>query len=188
MAAVSRSYIRSHPIVFNESFWSHAHCMKLAGIELRLYASANGGRFPFHTNGYGDALLLMTNAWLSCLTGPGYTTNIFDRCRRLGTNVPESLCGRVYVQGLSETNNSEIVLLYDKRPNPGDHCHGWERLRTPFVREVCLVDGTMKVIPESRWPEFAKKSYTVIQSESYCAHGGSAHQRRIPWRAILPSA
>jgi len=54
-------YVKSHPLVFNESLWEHAHCMPQAGCAFRTYAVDNGGRFPYSTNGYGDALLLMTN-------------------------------------------------------------------------------------------------------------------------------
>ena len=67
-------YIRTHPLVFNESFFGHAHCMAQAGGALILYTGDNFGRFPAHTNGYGDALLLLVpehTSW-AMLTGPGY--------------------------------------------------------------------------------------------------------------------
>src|SRR5690349_18510959 len=55
------AYIRTHPLVFNESFFEHGHCIKGAGLAISTYAQAHGGRFPFNTNGYGDALLSLTN-------------------------------------------------------------------------------------------------------------------------------
>jgi len=37
----------------------HRHCMKMAGFVLSDYAREHGGVFPYHTNGFGDALLLL---------------------------------------------------------------------------------------------------------------------------------
>jgi hypothetical protein len=58
-------------LVFNESAWGHAHCIKLAGLDLLNFAEANGGKFPTHPRGYGDALLLLSNDIDHALTGPG---------------------------------------------------------------------------------------------------------------------
>src|SRR5688572_977181 len=63
VVAFSFYYVRTHPLVFNESFLSHAHCMKGTGLGLMGYAHEHGGQFPFHTNGYGDALLLLADNW-----------------------------------------------------------------------------------------------------------------------------
>jgi len=37
----------------------HQHCMKIAGMTFLGYARDHGGVFPCHTNGFGDALLLL---------------------------------------------------------------------------------------------------------------------------------
>ena len=87
-------YVRTHPLVFNESFLEHAHCMKGGGLSLMSYAYDHGGRFPFHTNGYGDALLLVNDGWDAALTGPGYDTKVFERARRTGEHAPESEFGQ----------------------------------------------------------------------------------------------
>jgi hypothetical protein len=94
-------YVRSRPLVFNESFWGHAHCIPQAGVGLRQYAGDHGGLFPTHTNGYGDALLLLfaKNYVPSyALTGPCYDRFVFDRALTNHSDIPESECGRVYVQ------------------------------------------------------------------------------------------
>lgn len=161
-AAFSIHYIGRHPLVFNESFWGHAHCIKQAGASLVLYAHDHGGRFPFHTNGYGDALLLVSEVWLPSFTGPGYDTAVFERARRSGGDVPEGECGRVYVQGLSETNSPDIVLLFDKLPSPGDHRQCLSRLVAPLVREVAMLDGSTLVIPEVEWPAFARRQVELL--------------------------
>lgn len=36
----------------------HRHCLKQTGLGLKMYAADHGDRFPVHTNGYADALLL----------------------------------------------------------------------------------------------------------------------------------
>jgi hypothetical protein len=64
---------------------------------------------------------------------------------------------------LSETNDPEIVILFDKLPTPGgDHCHGFRRLSAPLGREIWTIGGSMKFIPESRWPAFAKEQIELL--------------------------
>jgi hypothetical protein len=156
-------YVRTHPLVFNESFMGHAHCMVGGGQSLTRYAREHGGQFPFHTNGYGDALVMMESGWDSTLTGPGYDTAVFERVRRTGEDAPEAEFGRVYVQGLTETNNPEIALLFDKLPTPGgDHCHFLARLSAPLAREVWTIASGRQVIRESEWRAFAKRQIELL--------------------------
>lgn len=156
-------YVRTHPLVFNESFLWHAHCIVGGGLSLEAYAHEHGGHFPYHTNGYGDALLLVNDGWDAALTGPGYDTQVFERARRTGENAPESEFGRVYVQGLRDTDNAEIGILFDKLPTPGgDHCHFPRRLIAPLAREVWTIGGGTRVIAESEWPAYAKKQIELL--------------------------
>ena len=83
-AVICLTYVQTHPLVFNESFLEHAHCIKGGGLGLEGYAHDHGGLYPFHTNGYGDALLLVNDGWDAALTGPGYDTKVFERARRTG--------------------------------------------------------------------------------------------------------
>jgi hypothetical protein len=46
LVVLAVTYVRSNPLVFNESFWGHAHCIKIAGFELSGYAQSHGGKFP----------------------------------------------------------------------------------------------------------------------------------------------
>jgi hypothetical protein len=159
-------YIKAHPLVFNESFFEHAHCIVETGTAFRLYAAEHNGRFPFDTNGYGDALLLLSNyvggAW-ACLTGPGYDGQVFALAAQTGQHIPEAECGRVYVQGLCETNDLNIALFFDKLPTPGgDHCNGFHRIRAPLAREVVTVDGSRQVVRESEWDAFAKRQVDLL--------------------------
>lgn len=159
-------YVKAHPLIFNESFWTHAHCIAQTGLSLRLYAEDHDGQFPVDTNGYGNALLRITNEvnfFWACLTGPGYDGGVFASAARTGKRIAESECGRVYVQGLRATDDPEVVLLFDKIPTPGgDHCHGFRRLWAPLGREVALVDGSHSFVREIDWPAFAKHQVELL--------------------------
>jgi hypothetical protein len=132
---------------------------------LQQYAHDHGGHFPYHTNGYGDALLLVNAGWDAALTGPGYNARVFERARQTGEDAPEIEFGRVYVQGLSETNSPEMAILFDKLPTPGgDHCHLLRRLCAPLAREVFTIDGSRKVIPECEWPAYSRQQIDLLVS------------------------
>lgn len=171
LAIAAVFYVRSRPLVFNESFFSHAHCIPQAESAFRMYARDNFGRFPSHTNGYGDALLLLVPTYIpwSILTGPGgYDAEAGKQWLQSGVNVPESECGRVYVQGLTETNNPAIAILFDKVPTPGgDHCHGLKRLNAPLCRDVLFLDRSRDTIDESKWPDFAKNQIELLVKEGF---------------------
>jgi len=131
-----------------------------------MWAHDHGGQFPFHTNGYGDALLMMTNysVVLGPLTGPGYDTKVFEEAKATNGNVPEECCGRVYVQGLWDTNSPEIAVLFDKLASPGDHRGGFRRLWAPFGREVGHLDGSMQFIRDPEWPGFVAKQIKLLEA------------------------
>jgi hypothetical protein len=168
-AAFCIYYVKSHPLVFNESLWEHAHCMPQAAGALLTYAHDHGGRFPYNTNGYGDALLMMTPdlAPFYCLTGPGYDTSAFEEARTSGGHVDEKRCGRVYVQGLSQTNDARIAILFDKIAAPPDHCHFPRRLWHRFGRDVCFVDGVWRNIPVEQWAEFARQQVELLEQAGF---------------------
>jgi hypothetical protein len=164
-----RLYVRSHPLVFNESFWMHAHCIPQAILELLSYADRHNGTFPYHPDGYGDALLLVEQNCVYALTGPGYDETPFVEAKQEGKHLPEEECGRVYIQGLTtklKAGQSKIVILFDKLPTPGgDHCHGFSRLTAPLGREVGYADGRHEFVREEGWPEFAKEQIELLVGE-----------------------
>lgn len=75
--------------------------------------------------------------------------------------MPEAQCGRVYVQGLSVTNDPEIIILFDKIPSPGNHRHLFSRIGAPLVREVAKIGG-VETINESEWPAVAKRQVELL--------------------------
>ncbi len=83
----------------------HQHCIKAAGIALWTYAEDHGGAFPYNTNGFGDALLLLVKGdygQLSVFCGPGDDGHVLSNALTNGLHVPEEACTRVYVQGFEE--------------------------------------------------------------------------------------
>ena len=124
----------------------HAHCIKVAWGMLDQYAIEHDGRYPYHTNGYGDALLMLTTNErdFKYFTAHGYRTEVFVDALRNGTDVPEDQVGRVYVQGLTTTNSSNIALIFDKTSRRGG-------------REVA--DG---YVTDAEWPEFARRQVELL--------------------------
>jgi hypothetical protein len=158
-------YAASRPHVLNESSWQHAHCILQTGGFLHDYASKNGGKFPTHKGGFGDALLLLKDAPTSLLTSAGYDTEPYEEARRTGGHIPEASCGRIYVQGLNMKSNPNIAILFDRVATPGDHCPLPMRLWSPFGREVLLVDSSRLFIAEERWDEFRREQIELLVAE-----------------------
>ena len=80
-----------------------------------------------------------------------------------GEDAPESEFGRVYVQGLSVTNDPNIALLFDKVATPGgDHCHFPKRLFAPLAREIWTIGWGHRAIPEADWPAFARRQVELL--------------------------
>lgn len=166
-------YVKTHPLIFNESWAGHRHCISQLGKVFSMYSMDHDGHFPSHTNGYGDALLLIAD-YLGrnpqFLTGPCYDDSVFEHAlsHDENVNIPEEECGRVYVQGLSPKSNSEIVILYDKVATPGgDHCHLPQRFRASLGREVLYIDGSTGYVKESEWPDFTKKQIALLIEEGF---------------------
>ena len=168
-AVIGTWYVKSHPLVFNESLWEHAHRMPQASGALMMYAHDHEGRFPFHTNGWGDALLMLTpeRSWFYFINGPGYDNSAFEEGFASGRHVDERRRGRVYVQGLSLTNDPQIAILFDKVAAPPDHCHFPRRLWWGYVREVCFVDGGWRMVPIAEWPDFAHRQTELLVAAGF---------------------
>src|SRR6185295_9535901 len=88
---------------------------------------------------------------------------IFSEALKTGARIPEDKCSRIYIQGLSENNNPDVAILFDKKPTPGgDH---FRRPWGPLLREVCMLDGSMQVIREENWPSFSKNQIELLVQE-----------------------
>ena len=158
-------YVRTHPLVFMKT---HTNCITMAELEFAQYAADHEGRYPFHSKGYPNALLLMDQQSFNALTGPGYETTALNEAKRTGGELSEDDCGRVYIQGLAKKFEPNIAMLFDKLPTPGgDHCPFPFRMWAPLVREVLMSEGTHTRVRESEWPEFSKRQVNLLVSEGW---------------------
>jgi len=160
-------YVWSNPLIFNESFWQHAHCIKQAGMLFQSYADQNGGRFPADPRGYGCALLQFDPDCYYTLTSSGYDESAYHAAKQQGTPLAEKDCGRVYIQGLNKFVNPKIAILIDKKSTPGgDHCHLLARMTAPLGREVAYVDGSSDFISDKDWPAFVQSQLLLLATTS----------------------
>lgn len=146
---------------------SHRHCIKNAGSAFRMYAGAHGGVFPFHTNGFGDALAALAVElpdYAHSLVGVDHNADWLLAAGTNKVNVSEDRCTRIYVQGLSDTNNPEIAILFDRYAvKGGDHFRGIPGQR--HLREVSPISGGMWSITADRWPAFASNQVELLVKE-----------------------
>jgi hypothetical protein len=160
--------VKTHPDVFNESFIGHCYCIRGGWSILLSYASEHTNSLPYDDRGYADAILQLgdeAQSW--AFSGPGYDPNVYEHGKQF-TNMPEELVGRVYVQGLSMTNNPEIVLLFDKHPTAGgSHCHFLSKLSAPLGREVVYLGGGAPFIKETEWNTFCTNQVQLLVREGF---------------------
>lgn len=156
--------------------YAHQHCIKQAAMSFRVYAEDHDGKFPYSTNGFGNALLLLaqsaagddTNYFAFCLhvlCGPGDDGHVLMEAYKNHSIVPEDQCSRVYIQGLSETNDYQICVLFDR-----NSCRGGDHFRSPWgrrLREACLLDGSMQVISDEKWPEFSREQVELLVAAGF---------------------
>lgn len=161
-------FVKTHPTVFNESFIGHSYCIRGGWCILIAYGSEHTNSLPYDSRGYADAVLqLGDEAWSSAFSGPGYERDVYESAEGC-TNMPEETVGRVYVQGLSMANSSDIVLLFDKQPTAGgSHCHFPYRLWAPLGREVVCLGGMPSFIKESEWPAFCERQVQLLVREGF---------------------
>jgi hypothetical protein len=137
-------------------FHAHEHCIKQAGLD-------HEGRLPCDTNGFGNALLLLMKGGylgdtdgvysIGPITGPGDKGEIFKRALKTGERIPEDRCSRIYIQGLSETNDPQIAILFDKKSCPGaDH---FRRPWGPLERSR----SAGRNLPATRWNYWSRRGF-----------------------------
>lgn len=147
--------------------WTHVHqhCIKVAGMAFRTYAINHEGRYPSHTNGFGDALALLA------VEQPEMAHNLVgvddDGSRLLAaatnhTHLRDEVCTRIYVQGLGETNTSSLAILFDRYAVVGgDHHRG----KGSYLREVLFVGDYVQEVALKDWPAFARSQVELLVQE-----------------------
>ena len=120
--------------VFYGMHYVHQHCIKSAGIAFEIYAKDHFGQLPFSTNGFGNALLMLVETGateIHNICGPDDDGHVFKEALTNHSVVPEAQCSRVYIQGLSETNDPTICILFDR-----NSCKGGDHFRSPWGHRV----------------------------------------------------
>jgi hypothetical protein len=140
----------------------------------RIYSGDHQGHLPYSTNGFGDALMTMVNSELLGISplksipfvcGPDDDGHVFAAALTNHTVMPEDQCSRVYIQGLSESNDPEICILFDR-----NSCRGGDHGRSPWaprLREACLLDGEIKYVRDEGWPEFSRKQVALLVAAGF---------------------
>jgi len=158
------AFVKMNPLIFNESFLGHAHCIKIADAALNIYVQEHGA-FPYHTNGFGDAVLLFDQRDWMFFTGPGFDESELKAAFAAGRDVDETKLGRIYVQGLSTNANLKIAILFDQIATPGgDHAHFHHRFTSPYLREVLEIGG-LEWIKEDQWYAYATNQIELLVAE-----------------------
>jgi hypothetical protein len=106
-----------------------------------------------------------TGGFIGCLCGPGDDGHLYREALKNHSVLPEDQCTRIYIQGLSETNDPRICILFDR-----NSCRGGDHFRSPWghrVREACLLDGSMVVIPDEKWPEFSRQQVDLLVAAGF---------------------
>ena len=152
--------------------YAHQHCIVVTSMAFRTFAEDHGSRYPFSTNGFGNALLLLvrgdylggTNG-VAFICGPNDDGHVFKEALKNNSIVPEDQCSRVYIQGLSVTNNPDICILFDH-----NSCRGGDHFRSPWgyrLREVLMLDGEMRRIRDDDWPEFSRRQVDLLVAAGF---------------------
>lgn len=152
-----------------------------------MYASDNNGKLPYHTNGFGNALLLLVKSGVlgntndiqtyRFLTATGDDGEVYREAIKTDAPIPEEKCSRIYIQGLTSSNNLQIAILFDKKATPGG---GHFPSRSgKLIREVCLVDGSMQMVIETNWPAFASNQVELLVNDGM-SRSNAEHYYRIP--------
>src|SRR5690606_4682284 len=144
----------------------HQHCIKQAYFTLAEYAAAHGGKFPASDRGWADALLLLAadendDSWIPWFVGVDDDGSLYREALLSGKDIPESQASRIYVQGLTKDSPPEAALLFDRHSvKGGDHHRGLPG--RPELREVLLVDGSFRTIPDKDWAAFACEQIKLL--------------------------
>ncbi len=150
---------------------AHQHCIKQAILLFSFYASENDGRFPESEKGWGDALLKLgeideeSDYWIPYIVGIDDDGSHLLNAIAQGSDVDETRCTRVYVQGLTQNSHSKTTILFDRESEPGgDHFRC--RFREP-LREIITVGGSHKMIKDRDWPEYVKKQRELLRDQGF---------------------
>lgn len=134
-------------------------CIKGMGTALHSYAMEHNGRFPSGGDTPEASLSLLNSNYTDAewLRGKTVSLEVAQTALAKGGKLGPGSCGWHYVEGLTESDEPEIAILWDKigldhhggRVKGGGH-------------EVAFVDGSSQFVPGGKWPQFLEKQAQLL--------------------------
>jgi hypothetical protein len=134
-------------------------CIKGMALDLRSYAMEHNGRFPSGGDTPEASLSLLYSNYTGAywLRGKTVPLEVAQAALAKDGKLGPGSCGWHYVEGLTEADDPEIAILWDK-VGLG---HNGERLKWGG-HEVAFVDGSSQIITGAKWPEFLEKQRQLL--------------------------
>lgn len=152
----------------------HTHCIRGLYLALAQFAHDHGGVFPRSDEGYAQALMQLVSEHyleprdLGLFAARGGDLRPFREALANHSVVRDEQASRVYVQGLRVGMNFEILLVFDKEPNIGDHFGTWPfGLWKEKVREVTDLGGGMAIYKAHDWDAVVSRQITLLRNEGF---------------------
>jgi len=135
---------------YQHPYGSSHHCSKMFPLYLHEYAEDHDGNFP-SAGGEARSLALFAEYGMPIkyLAGKSISPSVTEKYYAEHGTLSDEFCGWHYVEGLKKSDPSGLAIMWPKVPLG----HNGERLRIPAF-EVIFIDGSIKYIKESEWPEF----------------------------------
>jgi hypothetical protein len=134
-------------------------CIGGLGTALRIYALEHSGQFPTGGDTPEGSLSLLYSNYVDAYTLRGKTVplKVTEVALRQNGKLGPDSCGWHYVDGLTESDNPQIAIVWDK-VGLG---HNGERIKGGG-HEILFLDGSHRVISASKWPEFLDEQRQLL--------------------------
>jgi hypothetical protein len=155
--------------------WSHC-CDKVLMFVLDDYAREHGGKFPSGeaTPEASLSLLYPKYADADLLRGKTVPLELVEDILKQGKRLTSDTCGWHYVEGLTDKDDQELALLWDKVGLD----HNGQRL-PDGGHYVLLIGHEIRYVPEVEWADFLKKQAELLAKRKPKS-AGSTNSHRGP--------
>ena len=130
-------------------------CLKQIGLSLRMYSNVYNGPFPAGKESPEASLsLLYTEGFLTnveFLSGNSMMPEEAETVLKAGGLMNSEVCSWHYVEGLTENDDSDLAIMWDKVLGLGG------RYSKSGCTEVLFINGRTEYIKVSEWQDFLKK-------------------------------
>ena len=174
LAAAAFTFLAIGGSLFGYIKWKYPYgmshcCIAGMGLDLRCYAMDHDGRFPAGGDSPEASLSLLYSNYTGAYWLRGKTVPLEVAQAALAKNGklgPDS-CGWHYVEGLTEADDPQLAILWDKvgLGHNGQHMKGGGH-------EVAFVDGSHQFISGTRWPEFLETQKQLLAKRDAKAKQG----------------